>query len=84
MKLRNKVAVITGAGKGIGRAVAELFLSKGAKVLLVSRTRKDLDSFILKHKKQKENILTIAGDVSKEKTVNEIENCFRRNNHAKR
>ena len=40
MKLKNKVAVITGAGKGIGRAAAELFIKEGAKVVIVSRTKK--------------------------------------------
>jgi len=37
--LFNKVAVITGAGSGIGRATALLFAKKGAKVVVV-----DLDS----------------------------------------
>jgi len=72
MKLKNKVAVISGAGKGIGRAAAELFLKEGAKVVLVSRTKKDLDSLAAKNKKYKSNILTIAGDISKEKTINEV------------
>ncbi|HJY62655.1 MAG TPA: SDR family oxidoreductase [Ignavibacteria bacterium] len=72
MKLKNKVAVITGAGKGIGRAVAVLFLKEGAKVVLVSRTKKDLESFITKYKKYESNILTIAGDISKEKKINEV------------
>ncbi|NIO70891.1 MAG: SDR family NAD(P)-dependent oxidoreductase, partial [Anaerolineae bacterium] len=35
MKLENKVAIVTGAGKGIGWGIAKVFSQEGAKVVIV-------------------------------------------------
>ena len=41
--LKNKTALVTGAGKGLGRACAIALAEAGANILIVSRTKKDLD-----------------------------------------
>ncbi|GIV33548.1 MAG: oxidoreductase [Chitinophagales bacterium] len=62
--------VITGATKGIGRAVAEKFAEQGAQLIVCARNKNDLDNLAhqLKHKYEC-NILPVACDVSEKKQI---------------
>ena len=53
--LKDKTALVTGAGKGIGRACAIALAEAGADLIIISRTKKDLDkvSRIIKRFKSK-------------------------------
>ena len=41
--LKNKVALVTGAGKGLGKACAIALAEAGANLIIISRTQKDLN-----------------------------------------
>ena len=64
-----KVVVITGAGKGIGRACALLFAESGYNLAVISRTESDLKKLKSDCKKIGSECLTIAGDASDKKTA---------------
>jgi NAD(P)-dependent dehydrogenase (short-subunit alcohol dehydrogenase family) len=56
-KLDGKVAIVTGAGRGIGRAIAEAYLQEGASVTITAaRGQAELDQLVgqLTNKLQKE------------------------------
>jgi NAD(P)-dependent dehydrogenase (short-subunit alcohol dehydrogenase family) len=69
MKLKNRVAIITGSGRGIGEAIALEFAKEGANLTLVSRTFQEVENVAKAAKKYDTNAFPIEGDVSEEKTV---------------
>lgn len=60
--LNGYVALITGGGSGIGRAVAERYLREGASVSVFSRDRAQLDDLVASCP-DPARVMTIAGDV---------------------
>jgi len=63
INLNNKYALVTGAGKGLGRACALAMAEAGATILALSRTQSDLDKLEKDIKKIKGKIVKIKCDV---------------------
>ena len=63
INLKNKFALVTGAGKGLGRACAIALAEAGATIIAVSRTKSDLDRLEKSIKKIKGKTIKIQCDV---------------------
>lgn len=68
-KLDGKVAIITGAGNGMGKATAELFLAEGAKVVCVDVMKDSLEQY-----KGKENALPIYANLLSNDDITMVRN----------
>lgn len=71
-KLQDKVAVITGGASGIGAATARLFVSEGAKVVLVDLNEEKGKAFEQELKALKAEALFIKANITSEEEVSEI------------
>ena len=69
MSIQNQITIITGAGRGIGRATALRFARQGARVVLFSRTPASLAQLASEIEGEGYSVLSIAGDVSNEDDV---------------
>lgn len=68
--LKNKNALITGAGKGIGKAIALALAKEGVNVILVARTQDEIDSVAAKMRSLRVKALAITADVADINSVN--------------
>ena len=66
MLLKGQTAIITGAGRGIGRAIAWKFVGEGAALLLTARSEKEVSAVAADIRKAGGRAIAIAADVSKE------------------
>ena len=62
-EMNNKVALITGASSGIGRATAELFAEKGARIVVAARRQDELDSLVAEIESRSGKASAIQTDV---------------------
>ncbi len=72
MSIHNRIAIITGAGRGVGRSTALAFARAGAKVVLCSRTQAQLDEVVSEILQQGREALAVVGDVAREEDVRSL------------
>jgi NAD(P)-dependent dehydrogenase (short-subunit alcohol dehydrogenase family) len=79
-QLANRVALVTGAGRGIGRAIALAFAAEGAKVALTARTVSELDKVVGEIRSAGGTALALPADLSDRsvpsKVVDEVQRAF--------
>ena len=63
--LQGKRALITGGTKGIGKAIAEEFLTLGAEVMIVARDKQDVAELVRLWQQEGKLVTGVAGDVTK-------------------
>jgi NAD(P)-dependent dehydrogenase (short-subunit alcohol dehydrogenase family) len=75
--IAGKKALITGGGRGLGRSIAESLAEEGVSVAVVSRSQKDLDSFVTKYGSEHVGLAyDLMPEGNPEKMVNELYSKF--------
>ena len=69
MELENKIAVITGAGRGIGRAIALAYAKEGANLVLAARSQEALEETRTMVEELGRKALVVPTDIRSEDSV---------------
>jgi len=72
MELRDKVVLITGASRGIGKALALAFAAEGTNLVLAARQQQALDEVAQAARRHNVEVETVTGDLREEKHIQEL------------
>lgn len=76
LNLKNKVILLTGAGKGIGRAILNLLIEEKVIIYAITRNKQDF-----KNIKKNKNLFLFVGDVTNQEIINQIFLRAKKNKH---
>lgn len=71
-ELAGQVALITGGGRGFGKAIAQAFAAAGAAVTVTARSTKEIDKTVLEIKAKGGKAFAVPGDVTNRKDVERV------------
>ena len=77
--LKNKIALVTGAGKGLGKACAIALAEAGSNLVIISRTKKDLDQVSKIAKRFKVKCKSYVCDITNYNEIKKIINSQQKN-----
>lgn len=72
MKLEGKVALVTGAGRGIGKAIARSLAQSGSRVILSGRTVADLETVQREIRQQGGSASIVSADLTKDEAIEHL------------
>ena len=76
MKLQGKIVLVTGGGRGIGKATARCFAREGAKVVICSRSGMELKDTEKEIKNEGHDVLIHVADIT---SIREVQRLFKTN-----